>query len=230
MLDKHHYEQRTVRRKWISEGRPRGPHSNSYVTYKDKKREFRKRKRAAEKRWQEEKFEEIREAAEMEISHFYRVIKKQRKSKIVNSKLIYKGKMADSADEICNLWGTYFSDLYSETQRPNFDEEFYKYVNDEIPNIMYNKKNSVDDKPCNITTMDITSQLKNTKRKKAPGPDFITNEHIIFGGKGLTHCISKLFTAIFQCEYIPRSCKHGTIIPLYKGKTRINQTLVITGP
>lgn len=175
MLDKHHYEQRTVRRKWISEGRPRGHHSNSYVTYKDKKREFRKRKRAAEKRWQEEKFEEIREAAEMEISHFYRVIKKQRKSKIVNSKLIYKGKMADSADEICNLWGTYFSDLYSETQRPNFDEEFYKYVNDEIPNIMYNKKNSVDDKPCNITTMDITSQLKNTKRKKAPGPDFITN-------------------------------------------------------
>ena len=55
---------------------------------------------------------------------------------------------------------------------------------------------------------------------KAPGSDFVSNEHIIYGGKTLLKWICNIFNMILKCEYIPFLYRHGIIIPLYKGNNK----------
>ena len=62
-LGMYHYEQREARRLWTNNSKPRNKSNDLYKDYKNKKREFRKRKRQAEKIWKEEKYEDIKEAA-----------------------------------------------------------------------------------------------------------------------------------------------------------------------
>ena len=64
---------------------------------------------------------------------------------------------------------------------------------------------------------EITTAITSLKRRKAPGDDSITNEHIIHGGKQLKNHLLKLFNAIVDCCYIPDYWKRGLIVPLHKG-------------
>ncbi|CAG2187094.1 unnamed protein product [Mytilus edulis] len=113
-LNNSHFEQRNARRKWINNNKTREKTDLSYIEYKNKKREFRKRKRIAEKLWQEEKFEDIKLAAEMDIGEFYQRVRRMRKSGPSTTKLSYNGTEATNDSSICELWGEYFRDLYSE--------------------------------------------------------------------------------------------------------------------
>ncbi|CAC5407011.1 unnamed protein product [Mytilus coruscus] len=119
-----HFEQRNARRKWINNNKTREKTDLSYVEYKNKKREFRKRKRIAENLWQEEKFEDIKLAAEMDIGEFYQRVRRMRKSGPSTTKLSYNGTEATTDSSICELWGEYFRDLYSEQPTECFNETF----------------------------------------------------------------------------------------------------------
>ena len=63
---------------------------------------------------------------------------------------------------------------------------------------------------------EITTAITSLMRRKAPGDDLITNEHIIHGGKQLKNHLLKLFNAIVACCYIPDYWKRGLIVPLHK--------------
>ena len=65
------------------------------------KREFRKRKRAAERSWQEEKYEDFKSTAEIDIGEFFRTVRKTRKPNSLTTKLLYKEKLATTDDNIC---------------------------------------------------------------------------------------------------------------------------------
>jgi hypothetical protein len=67
-----------------------------------------------------------------------------------------------------------------------------------------------------VTSEEISTLVNKLKRRKAPGPDQITYEHIIFGGPRLHRCIAKLFNGIILQGKIPYAWKKGFIIPLYK--------------
>ncbi|VDI78227.1 Hypothetical predicted protein [Mytilus galloprovincialis] len=107
-LNNNHFEQRNARRKWVNNNKTREKTDLSYIEYKNKKREFRKRKRIAEK------FEAIKLAAEMDIGEFYQRVRRMRKSGLSTTKLSYNGTEATNDSSICELWGGYFRDLYSE--------------------------------------------------------------------------------------------------------------------
>lgn len=49
----------------------------------------------------------------------------------------------------------------------------------------------------------IQTIIRNIKRRKAPGIDFIQNEHLIHGGVHLARCITHLFNAILEVWYVP---------------------------
>ena len=66
-----------------------------------RKTEFRKRKRRAERRWREEKYADVSEAAELDISEFYRVVRKQRQKKSITSSMSYNGVTAETNNDIC---------------------------------------------------------------------------------------------------------------------------------
>ena len=71
------------------------------MEYKDKKREFRKRKRAAERSWQEQKYEDFKSTAEIDIGEFFNTVRKTRKVNSPTIKLSYKEKLETTDDNIC---------------------------------------------------------------------------------------------------------------------------------
>lgn len=68
-----------------------------------------------------------------------------------------------------------------------------------------------------FTTDELLPIIRNLKRRKAPGPDQITYEHIIFGGELAAQVVVKLFNEIVLQGRIPYSWKKGFIVPLFKG-------------
>ena len=55
------------------------------------------------------------------------------------------------------------------------------------------------------------------KIRKAPGWDYITNEHVKYLGENMKKCIVKLFNLLVRYECIPDNFKIGIIIPIPKG-------------
>lgn len=220
-LKEFHDQQRKSRRKWIENGKPRGDTQTSYVDYKDKKREFRKRKRAAEKEWQESKYEEIKQAAELDIGEFYRKVRRMRKTGPTTTKLSYNGYEASTDDSVCELWGKYFTDLYAEQSDDSFSEEFYHEINSKVERCLESYKNfSVSGIENDITRDEIRYHMSTLKCGKAPGNDYITNEHLLNGGEQILKQLCKLFNLIIKTEYLPTTFRHGIIIPLYKGNNK----------
>ncbi|CAG2187538.1 unnamed protein product [Mytilus edulis] len=222
-LDYYHNEQRQARKTWLSMGQTRNNDNIFYKQYKDKKREFRKHKRNAERLWESEKFADVQKAAEMDIGQFYRVVRKHRQQKSPATCLNYDGNTATTNGDICKLWSTYFSDLYTpnEHENDNFDQSFYMDVTEKI-----REYSSQIRKPFNAffdvpyTEDEVYEQIKTLKCGKAPGPDYVCNEHIIYGGNTLLKWICYIFNIILKCEYIPLLYRHGIIIPLYKGNNK----------
>jgi hypothetical protein len=57
------------------------------------------------------KYADVSEAAELDISEFYRVVRKQRQNKSTTPSMSYNGVTAETDNDICKLWSNYFSDL-----------------------------------------------------------------------------------------------------------------------
>ena len=54
-------------------------------------------------------------------------------------------------------------------------------------------------------------------RDKAPGPDGIDSEHLIFGGTDLSHHLAALFNTLLTLCYVPESFRTGYTVPIPKG-------------
>ena len=55
-------------------------------------------------------------------------------------------------------------------------------------------------------------------KKKAPGIDGITTEHIIHAGRALLLVLVSLYNCIVKMEYVPENLRRGIQVPLFKGK------------
>ena len=71
-------------------------------------------------------------------------------------------------------------------------------------------------KPSNMN--EITTAIKQLKKRKACGPDGIPNKVLIFGGHGIHRILLEMFNTIFETENVPSQWKEAEIISLYKGK------------
>ena len=77
-------------------------------------------------------------------------------------------------------------------------------------------ENNMMNKPINMN--EITTAIKQLKKRKACGSDGIPNEVLIFGGHGIHIILLEMFNTIFETENIPSQWKEAEIISLYKGK------------
>ena len=124
---------------------------------------------------------------------------------------------------MCNLWATYHSDLANEEHYPEkFDEQFKMYIDKTVENINVNLNRQDANLPeeDTITVQEIENQIKQLSKGKAPGPDFLTNEHLIYSGNTLVENLCLLFNAILREKYVPEIFKVGKIISIYKGKNK----------
>jgi hypothetical protein len=112
----------------------------------------------------------------------------------------------------------YFEKLYTPQDRKEYDGGFKTQVQDSLVE-MAHESHANDDKCMNypITHDEVNELCKALKRKKAPGWDGITSEHIQHGGNYLVKCLTWLFNRITENEYIPSYFKKGIIIPIPKG-------------
>ena len=126
---------------------------------------------------------------------------------------------AENVLEICNLWRKYYSDLAEEKHIPdNFDDRFKTYIDEYVNNLDKEYENVTQSDP--ISTEEIRKHINAISKGKAAGPDFLTNEHIIYGGDKLVDHLCILFNHILQSTYVPEIFKVGKVISIYKCKNK----------
>ena len=76
-----------------------------------------------------------------------------------------------------------------------------------------------------VTIEEVERVLKRCKKKRSPGPDGVTVEHILYG-ELLKTWILQVFNAIVTLEADPACFKSAIITPIYKGKGKDPRTQV----
>lgn len=76
--------------------------------------------------------------------------------------------------------------------------------------------NKKDQESLTILNSEVEHVINSLKKNKAPGPDQITNEMIIYGDQELSRKIGCIFNRILLEQYIPKQWKSSKIILLHK--------------
>ncbi len=215
-----HFQMRNTRRQWVSDSKPRGNSSDTYVAYKDSKREFRRVHRQAKRAKKRDVLKELEQSAEVDINTFYKTVRKQRRQKTQIDQLEYCNECESTASGICRLWGNYFSDLAQPFQSHHFDEAFKNEVSSKLENYcnMPHDMAGVDLVDAPFTISEVQGEIKLLKKNKSPGPDYIRNEHIMFAGDSLALHLALLFNNMRKLHYVPYNHRLGMVISIYKGK------------
>jgi len=64
----------------------------------------------------------------------------------------------------------------------------------------------------------LASLLQKLPLNKAPGPDCISTEHLLFADESLLFFLSELFNMCIAHRYIPNSCLNTTLVHICKNK------------
>uniref|UniRef100_A0A8W8LUB3 WSC domain-containing protein n=1 Tax=Magallana gigas TaxID=29159 RepID=A0A8W8LUB3_MAGGI len=215
-----HTKERQLCQIWISEGRPRGMIHESYRNYKRAKRHFRTVLDMEFENHMKGVYRDLDTAAECDIRLFWKLVKKQKKRTSRTYPEIHgdDGAIFKDPEGVAEAFAMYYEKIYTPSEDDTFDEHFrqfieskYRHIEEECTKVSGNIPGGP------ITTDDLSPVVNNLKRRKSPGPDRITYEHIIFGGKKVPRCIVKLLNAIILHGKIPPIWKQGLIVPLYKG-------------
>ena len=62
----------------------------------------------------------------------------------------------------------------------------------------------------------LTSLLQKQPLNKAPGPNCISAEHLLYADESLRFCLSELFNKCIVHAYISNTCLNTTIVPICK--------------
>ena len=215
-----HKVMREKRKMWISDGRPRGISFSSYRQYKESKRIFRQYHRHCSEKYLKSLNEEIDNAAGLDSRYFWKLVNTRRKNSTSNvgAELRFNGQIFRDSQKICDQWGHYFNNLYSQSENENFDSTNFNYVTERVAELKHQTITSADTVP--VTLQELDDTVCQLSKGKASGDDEIDNEHIHFSGSNFRRLLVTLYNAMLLKSYIPTSMKVGIIIPLYKGGTK----------
>ena len=160
--------------------------------------------------------EEIDTAAEVDNGYFWKLVNRRKSGHLsAGSSIKFDSSICYSPDEICEIWGDYFSSLYPKDDPDAIDSDHYREVTTKVDNL---KSRVLDVSSIPLVTdgelLEIISKLQNAK---APGEVCIYNEHLKFGGTQLRRLLLILLNAMLKNSYVPAKMKVGVIITLFKG-------------
>ena len=125
------------------------------------------------------------------------------------------GHIINDPDELLSTWAKHFKQL-SLSRSEDFPD--LRRLQDGVANMLqesYGNGDFVFDIP--VTIEEVERVLKRCKKKRSPGPDGVTVEHILYGGELLKTWILQVFNAIVTLEAVPACFKSAIITPIYKG-------------
>lgn len=138
--------------------------------------------------------------------NFWSFIKQQKgKNSNIPSEVYLDNKIAHSGDDICNLFASHFSSIYS----PNDDRiDTNITCTKHFPQCILNK--------IKIRENDIVKVLKSIDISKGAGPDGIPPIFIKKTYRHLSLPLKILFEKSLQCSQFPSYWKHANVVPIHK--------------
>ena len=126
--------------------------------------------------------------------------------------------LSQGGDLLLDAWATYFDSLLSPSDDTSFDSQHKPQILSEydlilnatnvLPSSLSFNLNEVQEASCSLS------------KGKAPGPDGLDSEHIIYGGTALADCLTVLFNTIVASQYVPKSFRNGFTVPFLKRPTK----------
>ena len=109
------------------------------------------------------------------------------------------------------MWKDYFKGILNSESSANGSVESVEHSTE-------CKKNYLGLEMPMCSCVSLASLLQKLPLNKAPGPDCISAEHLLYADESLRYFLSELFNMGVVHGYIPNSCLHTTIVPLCKNK------------
>ncbi len=204
--------------RWADAGKPRNDHP-TWIEYKEAKRVFRRIQRQASLEHEIKYLNEVARTHEIDQRTFWQLINKRRRPKSQPHPVINKeGNTAREIGDIVEVWGKYYTDLYTPTESEAYDNGFRDQVDREIrEEDMIPQDGDSDILKSPITTEEVQEPCKSLKVGKAPGLDGIQPEHLKYGGPIMHIYLAKLFNIMTEAEWRPPVMRKGIIVPIPKG-------------
>ena len=179
---------------------------------KSAKARFQAAQRRAIYKYELKNMKELSESAELN-ENFWPMINKNHKGSVSPIRTD-DGTLLVKPDDIRKEWSAYYNDLFSEKHNPEWDASFKEYIDSEINNTDYTERVHLDRGA--ITLTEIDEQIRTLKKKKAPGWDKLTAEHIIYCGEYSRKVITWIINYVIHTERIPGYMKKGIMVSIPK--------------
>lgn len=155
-------------------------------------------------------FEEYNERTERELKscpkNFFNYVKTKTKSNNFPSEMHLDDKIGVNPEESCNLFATFFQDVYTTYSENNRDREYFSFL-PEIPNdICVNQ----------IKVHDIVDALKSLDVSKGAGPDGIPPVFLKMLSIELASPLFWLYNMSLQSGSFPETWKSSFLVPIFK--------------
>ena len=140
-----HDKMRRERQISKTEDKPRG-NETSYSNYKESKRQFRRLLRQRQSQFEKDENERIDSLVELDQNGFWKMVNSRRKSKrhTAGLEIKFDEHPVQDPDDMLSGWCGYFTQIYSQTENPNFDDNFKQVVDRKVDSIMSSEDNDND--------------------------------------------------------------------------------------
>ncbi|XP_033761518.1 uncharacterized protein LOC117343284 [Pecten maximus] len=172
-----------------------------------------------------DRYKQLMDLEERNRTEFYQLIKQQRNpANTATSPLLYKTKIYNDDNSICNAWADYFEELSTPISHSDFDGDHEDLVTNDIGTLttMF-ENNNVKNLPT-ITIEEVSNTIVSFKNGKSPDQEGISAEHLKYGGPTLISILTIIINYIFKNLYIPDFLKAGIHVatPVLKKKGKQN--------
>ena len=206
-------------KQWVAEGRPREQDHLSLLNHKTAKKQFAQEMKRLDRSYESEQLQNVMGSLGLDHRYFWSALRRVRTPHNSKSLAIRNSleKVVHNLDDVLEVWRLHFSNLSTPKDDPTLDTAHFDKVNNFVADL--NEKCDSDrflKDP--FTLSEVKSAIKKLHKRKAPGVDGITTEHILYAGDIMVSNLLLFFNLIISREYVPENLRRGLQVPLFKGK------------
>jgi len=199
---------------WKKEGKPTSPDNPYLQQHKQCKQALIKAQRQLSARQRQEKYSMIMSATPQELP---KLIKQQRVQNHHKCSIDFETHKEDTE---ADSWASYFEDLSTPKDNPNFDKEYW--IHTQTKHLLLSLLNNIGEIQ-EVSQETISKHIKNLKNNKAQDVYGVSAEHLKHASPKIDQVITIATNRILKSGTLPDSMKTGIVTPvLKKDKTAKN--------
>ena len=214
-----HAEQKRKQDIWITNGRPRGMHHDTYSSYKLSKRCFAKLLKARQLQHEQARFEAAEHAYDMDSHTLWKLVQSRKGSNLHS--IVHDGVRHSSPEALLQVWNSHYKSLLNEQESSSnsYNSDFGFHIQEEVDHLKNSMPHTEDTTGIlrdPITVNEVAQVCGSMPNRKAPGADLISYESLKNGGHSLFVHLTNLYNAIIDQVYKPQPLKYNVIIHVHK--------------